>query len=206
LKPFLSWGTLTRMKALAENLKKYRLANRFTLKELAKVSNLKISTLSALEHDRIQNPSFHNLGKLAEALRIPQELLLEDENRAPLCHQGTVRGSAQVEFKKEGLLLVSYTPLLKELFIGKAILKPKSSLSLKQFPRLTFLFVEVIFGKLEVKLENKEIILTEGENLSLASPGKKEFLNPFQMKESSFLIVSTPSLISANLESQKPLA
>jgi transcriptional regulator with XRE-family HTH domain len=190
-------------KTIGTNLRKYRLERRLTLQALSKLCGVKGVTLSSIEHGRIQTPSFKNLERIAGALAIPREALFEKPDEPAPFYKGDLKGSVRFEFKKEGLSLLSYTPLLKELFIGKGVLKPKKTFDLKQFPSLTFLFLEVIFGKLEVAWEGRRLLLAEGENLSLRCPGKKSVLNPFQMRETSFLVVATPSLISANLESQK---
>lgn len=190
---------------IGNNLKRYRLEQGFTLKKLSGASGIKVSTLNAIEKGRIQSPSFPNLRLLAKALSVPQDCLLEDAAETPPLYKGDLKGAVEFKFKKDGLTLISYTPLMKELFVGKAVLEPKKTFDFKKFPRLAFLFVEVIFGKLDIKWETKNFTLPEGENLSLRSPQGKIIRNPFQMKETSFLLVTKPSLIAANLESQKPL-
>jgi len=195
------------MKApIGSNLRKYRSDGRLTLGQLAEISGVKIGTLSAIEHGRILNPSFDSLKRIAGALQIASEALWEDPEEAPQTYKGDLKGAVQFEFKKEGLTLISYTPLVKEIFIGKGFLKPRRAFDLKNFPRLNSLFAEIIVGKLELKGESSRSLLTEGDNLFLRPPGRRTVSNPFQMKETSFLLVTTPSLISANLESRTPSA
>jgi len=184
------------------NLRKFRRDQALTLKELARHSGIKLTTLSAIEQGRIRNPSLKRLSAVAKALQVPLDLLLEDPEDAPLLHQGDLKGEVQLEYKKDGLRLISYTPLMKDLFIGKGVLRPKRILNFQHFPRLTYAFIEVIFGKLEFLWENQTGLILEGKNLSLRSPQRKSLKNPFQLKETSFLIVTRPSLVSASLESQ----
>jgi len=188
---------------IGTNLKKYRQEACLTLKALSELSGTKIATLSAIEQGRILSPSLTSLGKIAEALQLTPEALWEEPEGLPRFHQGDLKGAVQFEFKKEGLTLISYTPLLKELFIGKGFLKPRKAFDFKQFSRLNSFFIEVIFGKLELKGDGKNFLLAEGDNLFLRCPRKRMLANPLQMKETAFLLVTTPSVISANLESQK---
>ncbi len=192
--------------AIGLNLRRFRDKRGFTLKELSKRSSLKLSTLSAIEKGRIKSPSLQNLKVIAKALEIPHDLLLETPGETPSLFKGDLKGTLELKLNQDGLNLISYTPPLSELFIGKAVLKPKKTFDFKKFPNLSFVFIEVIFGKLEIKHETNLLLLTEGENCSIRSPQRKSIQNPFQTKETSFLIVSRPSLISAHLESQKPLA
>jgi len=187
---------------VSQNLRKFRRDQTLTLRELASRSGIKLSTLSAIEQGRIRNPSFKRLAAVAKALQVPRDLLLEDPQDTPLLHQGDLKGEVQLEYKKDGLRLISYTPLMRDLFIGKGVLRPKRTLNFQHFPRLTYVFIEVIFGKLEFLWENQTGLISEGKNLSLRSPQRKNLRNPFQMKETSFLIVTRPSLVSAGLESQ----
>ncbi|MBC5624425.1 helix-turn-helix transcriptional regulator [Clostridium sp. NSJ-49] len=65
--------------SLGKRLKKFRKCNRLSLKELSALTNLSISFLSDIEHDR-SNPSINNLKILSSALNIPMYHLLEDPN------------------------------------------------------------------------------------------------------------------------------
>lgn len=191
---------------IGANLRKYRSEGRLTLGQLSELSGVKIGTLSAIEHGRILNPSFESLKQISGALQIASEALWEDPEESPRSYKGDLKGAVQFEFKKEGLTLISYTPLVKELFIGKGFLKPRRAFDLKRFPRLNSLFIEIVVGKLELKGETSRSLLAEGDNLFLRPPGRRTVSNPFQMKETSFLLVTAPSLISADLESRTPSA
>lgn len=65
--------------SLGKNLKKFRKCNGLSLKELSALTNLSISFLSDIEHDR-SNPSINNLKILSTALNIPMYHLLEDSS------------------------------------------------------------------------------------------------------------------------------
>ena len=64
---------------LGKKLKHFRKCNGLSLKELSALTNLSISFLSDIEHDR-SNPSINNLKILSSALNIPMYHLLEDPN------------------------------------------------------------------------------------------------------------------------------
>ena len=68
--------------SLGKKLKESRKFNGLSLKELSALTNLSISFLSDIEHDR-SNPSINNLKVLSEALNIPIYRLLEDPSSDP---------------------------------------------------------------------------------------------------------------------------
>ena len=188
---------------LGENLKQIRKEKKMTLLVLSENSGVKLSTLSAIEQGRILSPSLESLEKIAQTLEIPRDTLLGSGEEFPTFYKSDLKGVVECVYKKEGLTLVSFTPLLKEIFIGKAVLKPKKSIDFNKFQNLTFVFLEIIFGKLEAKWESQNSLVTEGENLSLRPPQGKILSNPLGTKETSFLIVTRPSIISASHASQK---
>jgi len=169
------------------------------LAELSRKSGVKLATLSAIERGRIHNPSPQKVHQIATALEVSRDCLFSEPGAAPQFYKGDLKGFVEFKFKTLGLNLVSYTPLMSELFIGKGVLKPKHSLDFQHFPRVSLAFIEVVVGKLQMPEQSKKIFITEGENVSLHSPLETALENPYQMKETSFLIVTRPSLISANL-------
>ena len=65
--------------SLGKKLKQFRKRNGLSLRELSALTNLSISFLSDIEHNR-SNPSISNLKVLSKALNIPMSHLLEDSN------------------------------------------------------------------------------------------------------------------------------
>jgi len=193
-------GLLVHMKeGTGASLNYYRKKQGFSLAELSLKSGVKLATLSAIERGRIHNPSPQKVHRIAAALEVSSDCLFSEPGATPRLYKGNLKGFVEFKFKTLGLSLVSYTPLMSELFIGKGVLKAKHSLDFQHFPRVSLTFIEVIIGKLQMMEQNKKLFITEGENVSLHSPLEYVLENPYQMKETSFLIVTRPSLINANL-------
>ena len=66
--------------ALDENIKKYRKQKGFTQKELASKSGLSFSMISKLESGEQLNPSYQTIKKIANALNIYPEKLVNETN------------------------------------------------------------------------------------------------------------------------------
>jgi len=188
---------------LGRNLRRYRLKSGYTLSRLSHESGIKVPTLSAMERGRIRTPSYDSISKVAQALKIPKELLLEDPAFFPLCEKSDLKGALTLDFKKEGFSLISYSSALEDIFIGKCVLKPKRELRFGNFPRLRLLFLQVIFGKLELRWNSHTVLIGEGENMTLSAPLERTLVNPLAVRDASFLLISLPSLISANLGNRK---
>ena len=184
---------------IGKNVIYFREKRGWSQQHLALQAGVKLATLSAIETGRTLNPSPERVEQIATALEIPHACLFEDMNVINNFFKGDLTGFVEFQFKTMGLKLISYTPLMKDIFIGKAVLRPKSKIDFNNFPKLTLCFLEVIAGKLQTTLRNESFFITEGENLTLSSLKNHALVNPYQMKDTSFLIVSRPSLISANL-------
>jgi len=201
---------------LAEEKRMRQIRKEETKKQVAEVKRLKLEGIQRekqrkaelkrkkAEAGRTLNPSPGRIEQIATALEIPHTCLFEDVSAMNDFFKGDLKGFVEFQFKTMGLKLISYTPLMKDIFIGKAVLRPKSTIDFNNFPRLTLCFLEVIAGKLQTTLRNESFFITEGENLTLSSLKNHTLVNPYQMKDTSFLIVSRPSLISANLANPTP--
>ena len=70
-------------RAVAENIKRIRKSKKLSLERTAALSGVSRSMLSQIERGEA-NPSVAILGKLAEALKVPAEILLENDDFASL--------------------------------------------------------------------------------------------------------------------------
>ncbi len=70
-------------RAVSENIKRIRKSRKLSLERAAALSGVSRSMLSQIERNEA-NPSVAILGKLAEALKVPAEMLLENDGFSPL--------------------------------------------------------------------------------------------------------------------------
>lgn len=61
---------------ISENIKKYRLKLGLSQEDFAKISDVKYTTLTKIESNVIKNPSILVISKIAKALNIPIEKLI----------------------------------------------------------------------------------------------------------------------------------
>lgn len=61
---------------ISENIKKYRLKLGLSQEDFAKISDVKYTTLTKIESNVIKNPSILIISKIAKALNIPIEKLI----------------------------------------------------------------------------------------------------------------------------------
>lgn len=61
---------------IGENIKKYRLKLGLSQEDFAKISDVKYTTLTKIESNVIKNPSILVVSKIAKALNIPIEKLI----------------------------------------------------------------------------------------------------------------------------------
>ncbi|MCX6810892.1 MAG: helix-turn-helix transcriptional regulator [Candidatus Berkelbacteria bacterium] len=61
---------------ISENIKKYRLKLGLSQEDFAKISDVKYTTLTKIESNVIKNPSILVISKIAKALNIPIEELI----------------------------------------------------------------------------------------------------------------------------------
>ena len=152
-------------------------------------------TLTALEKGRIRNPSLQTLDAIAGALGVSiSEIFRRAEVQMErFFHQGSQKGFCQIDFSA-GVKLVSFTPLIRNFFCGKLILAPRKRIdqSLLRHPHGTF--VSVIFGRFEIKVEEKTSALREGDNLFFNGILRHSFYNPLE-RESVMLFVTSPSFL-----------
>ncbi|XZN14369.1 helix-turn-helix domain-containing protein (plasmid) [Clostridium perfringens] len=67
---------------IGDNIKKLRLFNDLTLKELSKLSGVGVSTISEIESGKISNPKATTLNKIAKVLEVDINTLLGKDETA----------------------------------------------------------------------------------------------------------------------------
>lgn len=164
-------------RAVAENIKRIRKSKKLSLERTAALSGVSRSMLSQIERGEA-NPSVAILGKLAEALKIPAEVLLENDDFEPL--------------------LLSREPdnIPKRLDGGKALLRPSFPydettrqesffldlyISGKYYPEVSVpgcvCHATVISGTVSLTAEEQEFQLLERDALRFAADRPYRFEN-----------------------------
>jgi len=75
---------------ISKNLKKYRNLRNLSLKELSELTNISSGYLSSVENNN-KVPSIHSLVKIAEALNVSLEFLVDDKERVPLSTEDSLK-------------------------------------------------------------------------------------------------------------------
>ncbi|TNJ55424.1 helix-turn-helix domain-containing protein [Paenibacillus hemerocallicola] len=68
---------------IGERIRVLRLGKGWSISELADKANVAKSYISSMERDIQKNPSIHMLEKVAEALEVPVDAILNDPERGP---------------------------------------------------------------------------------------------------------------------------
>lgn len=182
---------------LAEMIRRMRREKKLTQIGLCRISGeLDPRTLNALEKGRIKNPSIKTLEALARGLDMPLSgLLRRAEMRLEKnFYQGSARGFCQLDFPAQGFKLTSLTPLVRDFFCGKLILGSRRRLPDPFEKPPVAVFVSVLIGRFEIRVEDKTLSLREGENLYFKSTLAHELHNPLE-RESVLLLMTSPSFL-----------
>ena len=164
--------------------------------DLAKLCRIDPRTFAAIENGRIKNPSIQSLERIAAALNVSPAVffhLAESKQKENVC-QGDQKGEFSFEFSKEGFRIVSLTPMIPDFFIGKVIANPNVVIEPGVLPQKGYIFIQVIFGKLIVVVNEKEFFLKEGEHFLLNGKLPHTLKNPL-FNESAFLLLTVPSFL-----------
>ncbi len=182
---------------LGPTILELRKERKFSAKELCeRTKGLDPKTLNALEKGRIKNPSIHTLQALAEGFGITvgdlfrQAEIKFDRN----LHFGNQKGFFQVDFHQTGIRVVSFTPFVKDFFCGKVILGSRKRLEGGLLRHPLPIYMSLLVGKIEAKVEGKTFILREGENLFFNGILSHSFYNPLE-RESVLMMVTAPSFM-----------
>lgn len=180
---------------IGHRLRAARRARRKTLSEVAVASGLTKGFLSKLERDQA-NASVASLMRLCEVLEISVASLFE----APAGE--VVRSNAYPRINFGGNQLIEYllTPrgeqrlqaILSEIEPGGG-----SGEELYALPA-EIEFVFVLAGKVEIHLEGRRVLLTEGDALTFPAQARHGFRNPDGDAASRVLWVFSPALPSSS--------
>ncbi len=168
--------------------------------ELARRSGVNPRTLDAIEKGRIESPSLRNLEVIANALGVSVASFFagtDPKSGDRIFIGGNQKGQHTLEFPKEGFRVICYTPLVPNFFVGKVILKPETHIKHQAFQTSGMIFAQAIMGKLSINFDGKDHLIREGNYAFFDGCFPHSYYNP-QFKESTFLLVTSPSFLSSN--------
>lgn len=180
-------------------IRKLRKSRGLTQAGLAKLTDIHPRTIAAMETGLIQNPTFDNLLRISHSFGISLKDLIgrAEGETSGAALSGNEKGELDIAHSPSGTHLISYTPLDKDIFVGKIILDGRKRIDGKKLGRAKKIFLQAIIGKMELVLEDKNYFLAEGGWLLFDGGLGWNLYNPL-LKKSSSLIVSVPSLIGAS--------
>lgn len=155
-------------------------------------------TLTALEKGRIRNPSIATLEALAKGfgMTVSDIFRRAEFDQCDFFSLGSPKGLYKIDLPSQGIQLISFTPLLEELFCGKMILEGQ-----KQFDEKLFgsafsgaFFIMTLIGQFEGEVEGRKVTLKEGDNLYFYGGMRFRLANALQ-RNSTLLWVTSPSCL-----------
>jgi transcriptional regulator with XRE-family HTH domain len=164
--------------------------------DLARRARINPRTLNAIEMGRIEMPSLRHLCSASEALGISVASLFADRSTDSddSFLLGDQKGIQTAIFHKSGFQLVSYTPLVRQLFVGKVILKGHAKIDQRTLPVSGRAFAQPLIGKVTVRFDGKDHLVREGSYVFLDGAFPHSYHNPGQ-RDCSFLLVTSPSFM-----------
>lgn len=160
-------------------------------------------TLVALEKGRIRNPSIATLEALAKGFGMSVSDLFrraEFEQR-DYFSLGSQKGLYKIDLPSQGIQLISFTPLMEDLFCGKMILEGQKQFDERLFGGAGAFFVMTLIGQFEGEVEGRKVVLKEGDNLYFFGGMKFRLANALQ-RNSTLLLVSVPSCLKTQWASK----
>lgn len=179
---------------LGRTIRELRVKRGLAQIELAKKTGIDPRTMAAIENGRIVTPSLASLKQIAACLDTPlKNLFGRAEAQAPgsffIVNQ---RGEYTLEWPRQKFRIVSYLPKTSPFFAGKIILESRGLCDSQALPFVGQVFLQVIFGKMQLVLEGNEHYLKEGQNILFDGRLSYAFSNP-TLREATALIAASPS-------------
>lgn len=159
---------------------------------------LEPKTLTALEKGRIRNPSIATLEALAKGFGMTVSDLFRraEFDQREYFSLGNQKGLYKIDLPSQGIQLISFTPLMEELFCGKVILEGQKHFDEKLFhgEGSGAVFIMTLIGQFEGEIEGRKVTLKEGDNLYFHGGMKFRLANALQ-RNSTLLLVAAPSCL-----------
>ena len=153
-------------------------------------------TLVALEKGRIKNPSIATLEALAKGFGMTvSDLFRQAEfDQRDYFSLGSQKGLYKIDLPSQGIQLISFTPLMEELFCGKMIFEGQKRFDEKLLGGAGAFFIMTLMGQFEGEIEGRKVTLKEGDNLYFYGGMRFHLANTLQ-RHSTLLLVTVPSCL-----------
>jgi len=155
-------------------------------------------TLTALEKGRIRNPSIATLEALAKGFGMTVSDLFRQAEFDQRDHfaLGSQKGLYKIDLPSQGIQLISFTPLMEDLFCGKMILEGQKRFDEKLFGAsgTGAFFIMTLIGQFEGEVEGRKVTLKEGDNLYFYG-GMRFYLRNALQRNATLLMVAVPSCL-----------
>ncbi len=167
-------------------------------------------TLVALEKGRIRNPSMVTLEALAKGFGMSVSDLFRraEFDQRDYFSLGSQKGLCKIDLPSQGIQLISFTPLMEDLFCGKMILEGQKYFDEKLLggDGTGSFFIMTLIGQFEGEVEGRSVILKEGDNLYFYGGMRFRLANALQ-RNSTLLLVAVPSCLKTKgaFRRQEPL-
>lgn len=178
-----------KLEEINEKIKKLRIENDLTLKELSGQTGLSVSFLSQIERGS-SSLAITSLKKIADAFDVPMTYFFDEVEKTNF----TTKVEDQKEFKVEGSS-VTHVRLAgnfseRKLEPMKVILPPNTSYG-EVFSHLGEEVYYVLKGSVIFKVDGVEYYLKEGESIHFPSTKNHQWANPTS-SETTLISVLTP--------------
>lgn len=187
-----------RLPDIAGTVRRLREAKKISAAEVCRRSGeLDPRTLNALEKGRIRNPTLKTLQALAQGLGLSMtEILSAAEGGAePDFFAGGPQGAFHLDFPRQGLKIVSLTPLIHDFFCGKLILSPKVKIPDSMLNTPFPVYLSVLVGGMDVEIRGRGVTsMKEGDNIFLRGSLRHSLQNRSQ-RETAVLLLTAPSFL-----------
>jgi transcriptional regulator with XRE-family HTH domain len=162
-------------------------------------------TLVALEKGRIRNPSIATLEALAKGFGMTVSDLFRraEFDQRDYFSLGSQKGLYKIDLPSQGIQMISFTPLIEELFCGKMILEGQKQFDEKLFVGGGSFFIMTLIGQFEGEIEGRKVVLKEGDNLYFFGGMRFCLANALQ-RNSTLLLVAVPSCLRATASHFRP--
>lgn len=175
---------------IGQKIRKRRADFGYSLRDLAKKTNLTASFLSQIERGMI-SPSLNSLRKIAEALEVPLLFFLSDTSkRSPL-----VRANARpmMDLEQSAVRYQMLTPDIEhkmEAFFG--VIDTCSGNVVRPLSVPTEEFIMVLSGSLAVGIDDEKYILNAGDTIYVEGKHLRELSCASQEKVTWISVITPP--------------
>lgn len=178
---------------IGANIRKYRLLNKMSMKELADSANITQSMLSQIERD-LANPSINSLRLIADTLGIPMfQLFLDGDS----IHRFVVTPDTrkQLTFPEDnGLVYELLTPDLRgDIQFCRMVIPPGISTLSNAMHHKGEEVAYILRGKVDIHIEESQLTLDEDYSIRIQGGTNHRWVNNYDEEAEVLFAITPPS-------------